>query len=361
MPTHQVEPELHSTPRLSSCGESCTPEGGSSRSPLGKPLFLNLSPGNPHASQSDKNVLHHTGEETSHIEDNVLKRLSTLSNSSTVVAQTTPEPTPHYAFLESKFGLAANQVQFVLQSVHSRNFFRKDLSLFLSKNYLVWQKYGVWHKEHYQLTTSNSDTVSRIKNLLSMDVKNENETAVNELRRLIILHRLLIEFDYLKTSFENSVSPEGKRAATSAIDKIVESQEHDRKFVESRLKRSRRLKKITDKLGLATILVAGRHLTTLLQGSTMNDSMFDCLSFYILEEFPFVAKIIEALRGVATGLVDNVPLPPWEEFQALLNKVEGLKPMKDSRTSNADAIIPESWIDKVRNKKASKLPRHYFP
>ncbi|KAK0112173.1 SUMO1 sentrin specific peptidase 1, variant 2 [Cadophora gregata f. sp. sojae] len=186
-----------------------------------------------------------------------------------------------------------------------------------------------------------------------MDVKNENESAVNELRRLIILHQLLIEFNYLKTSFENSVSPEGKRAATSAIDKIAESQEHDRKFVESRLKRSRRLKKTTDKLDLATILVAGRHLTTLLQESTMNASMFDCLSFYILEEFPFVAKIIEALGGVATSLVDNVPLPPWEEFQVLLNKLEGLKLMKDSRKSNVDDFSTGSWIDKVRNTKTS--------
>ena len=41
-----------------------------------------------------------------------------------------------------------------------------------------------------------------------MDVKNENGTAVNELRKLIILHRLLIEFDCLKNTFENS---EGKK------------------------------------------------------------------------------------------------------------------------------------------------------
>ena len=205
-----------------------------------------------------------------------------------------------------------------------------------------------------------------------MDVKNENGTAVNELRRLIILHLLLIEFDRLKMSHENHFLPKGKRAATLAIDVIVQSQQHDRKFVEVRLKRSRRLKRITDKLGLATILVAGQHLTILLQGSTMNDSMFDCLSFYVIEAFPHVAKIIEALQGVVTNLVDNVPLPPWEEFQALLQKVEGLKLMKDSRTSNTDNFNTESWIDKVRKTKISSclditshdlrtlLPGHYL-
>ena len=90
-----------------------------------------------------------------------------------------------------------------------------------------------------------------------------------------ILHRLLIEFDCLKNTFENAVSSEGKRAATLAIDEIVRSQKHDRRFIKVRLKRSRRLKKITDKLGLAIILVAGRRLTTLVQGSTMTDSMLD--------------------------------------------------------------------------------------
>ncbi|KAG4428525.1 hypothetical protein IFR05_015994 [Cadophora sp. M221] len=154
-------------------------------------------------------------------------------------------------------------------------------------------------------------------------------------------------------SFENSVLPKGKRAATAAIDIIVQSQEHGRKFVEVRLKRSRRLKKITDKLDLATILVAGRHLTTFIQGSTMNDSMFDCLAFYVVEEFSYVLKITEALHGVVRNHVDNVPLPPWEEVQALLKKVEGLKLINDNRTSKTNNFSTGSWVDGVKNTKTS--------
>ena len=112
------------------------------------------------------------------------------------------------------------------------------------KNYPSWQEHGVWHQEQNQLAISSPDAVVQINTLLNMDVKNEKGIAVNELRRLITLHRFMIEFDCLKSSFQYSVSPEGKRAATSALDKIVRSQEHDRKFVEVRLK-SRRLKKMT--------------------------------------------------------------------------------------------------------------------
>ena len=211
MPTSQAEQKVQPTPKHLPCRENCTPEGRSSRPPLVKPLLLYPSLGNPYAGQTDEQAGHHDSEqpevrEMSHIED--IKRLSTLSDASTIVERIAPESTSHCAFLESKFGLASNQVQFVLQNIHSHKFFRKDLSLFLSKNYFLWKNYGVWHQEHYQLTTPNSDTVSWINHLLNMDVKNENGTAVNELRKLIILHRLLIEFDCLKNTFENS---EGKK------------------------------------------------------------------------------------------------------------------------------------------------------
>ncbi|KAG4427728.1 hypothetical protein IFR05_016789 [Cadophora sp. M221] len=85
----------------------------------------------------------------------------------------------------------------------------------------------------------------------------------------------------------------------------------------------------------------------------MNDSMFDCLAFYVVEEFLYVLKITEALHGVVRNLVDNVPLPPWEEFQALLEKVEGLKLTNDSRTSKTDDFSTESWIDEAKNTKTS--------
>ncbi|KAG4442727.1 hypothetical protein IFR05_001834, partial [Cadophora sp. M221] len=85
----------------------------------------------------------------------------------------------------------------------------------------------------------------------------------------------------------------------------------------------------------------------------MNDSMFDCLAFYVMEEFPYVLKITEALHGVVRNLVDNVPLPPWEEFKALLKKVEGLKLMNDNRTSKTNNFGAGSWVDGVKNTKTS--------
>ncbi|KAH6711913.1 hypothetical protein BKA61DRAFT_693906 [Leptodontidium sp. MPI-SDFR-AT-0119] len=72
-----------------------------------------------------------------------------------------------------------------------------------------------------------------------------------------------------------------------------------------------------------------------------------------MEEFPYVLRITEALHRVVRNLVDNVPLPPWEEFQAPLEKVEGLKLMNDSRTSKTDNFSTKSWIDEVKNTKTS--------
>ncbi|CZS92458.1 uncharacterized protein RAG0_03012 [Rhynchosporium agropyri] len=81
----------------------------------------------------------------------------------------------------------------------------------------------------------------------------------------------------------------------------------------------------------------------------MNDSMLDCLAFYVTEMFPYIAKIIGALHGLVRNFIDNVPLPLWQEFEALLNKVKGLQLLKESQTSKPDNTSTGSWGGEIEN------------
>ncbi|KAH9203579.1 hypothetical protein DL95DRAFT_399209, partial [Leptodontidium sp. 2 PMI_412] len=100
------------------------------------------------------------------------------------------------------------------------------------------------------------------------------------------------------------------------------------------------LKKITDGLGLAMVLVGGPHLVTLIQGSDMTHGMFDCLVDCIkTSEDPRLArvsKITETLDGIVKGLLDNVSLPSWEKFQVILTKVQDVWDINTSQPLDID-------------------------
>lgn len=306
---------------------------------------------------------------------NIDKRLSTFSNTSTLVevmrpvtsspvevdtnqapptCQMTIENDPILSFeafklsLKSNFSLNSSQTERVIQYAHNPNLFRKNLSKFLLDNYVSWQRHGIWKQDQFDLPgSSSSDPVDRISCLIGIDRKNENGTAVNEVRELIILRLLLEEFDKLEASLDNSVSRHrGQRASSAVIDKLVQRQRHDRRVVEEMLKRSRRFKRITDKLGLAIVLVGGPYLATLMRGSKITHDMCDCLTYYIATKLPHFLKITEILDCVARCLLYNVPWPQLETFQGLVEKVKNYEFNNESQPSN---FSTELWFDELKN------------
>lgn len=242
--------------------------------------------------------------------------------------------------LESKFGLKPFHVQDIIEAANTPLLYRTDLSKFLLDNYRSWHKRGIWNS--YDLPSFSSEALQRVEHLLSMAIH-------NEVRGLIILHLFLEDFNSLQhTLFSLS---KRQRRYTAAIDMIVQRRKHTREEVQCYLKLSRRLKRITDKLGLAMILIAGTHLWTLLRGKMTND-MLDCLAFYITKKLPCVLRMAEILDGTATNLVHNVPLPPLEEeFSAQLAEVE--KALRQALTTRAST--PTDRASKT------DLPAHMLP
>ncbi|KAH9203826.1 hypothetical protein DL95DRAFT_136756 [Leptodontidium sp. 2 PMI_412] len=255
---------------------------------------------------------------------------------------------PH-AF-ESKYGLTVHQVQFVIDCADNRELFRRDLSTFLRDNYPLWRRSGIWCREQYHIPTSKrerhqnptsqSDRARRIRALLGVEKKCDDDTV---LRKLFAAHLALVEYESLLESFQHSI-PRVSMPDSAAIDMIVEGQMVRRESVKRQLKVSRYLKRITDELGLGILLTGGSYLWTLIQGKNMTHGMWDCLAFHVTEEFPHFKAIAGLLEGIAkifaNEALDRLPTP--EDFEVILKKVQDLEVTNDSRPSDDDSFEMQS-------------------
>ena len=206
------------------------------------------------------------------------KRFSNASTLAEYTLDLTQFPSPseqHRSILVQKsspeFKLTESQVQHVIRDADTSTLFREDLNKFLLTHYRLWQENGIWgkqqHGQHVPLSGTDSNSLQRAAHLIRMGKTNENEAAICEVRDLIILQKFIKEFDYLEMSLDNSVLLHpGKRGATAVIDMLLQNSPImcTREEVARMLKRGRRFKRITDKLGIAMVLVGGPYLGTVL-------------------------------------------------------------------------------------------------
>lgn len=259
--------------------------------------------------------------------------------------------TPHP--YESKHHLQPKDMQVVIDSSRNPALCRKDLRKFLSKHYPSWCQRGVWLESHSLIPISDSDLsrsglVERFGRWISIDRKNDDDAAIVVFRSFITHCGMLATYEGLKDWHvrENKKLSRwrGQTAASEAKRDIVADQmkgrgyedeeeynkEYTRQhaYVKRTLKRGVNLKKITDGLGLGMLLIGGRRLLQLIEGSDMTHPMLDCLVDYIkTSEDPRLARVSKAakiLESTVEKLVANVPLLSWEKFQPTLKKLEAI-------------------------------------